>query len=117
MNNPITHTHTWTEQALESEFMASLHNADDEPRATTPLSLDSRLDAPASNPDNRLTTHELKRLMYNECRDHYHQYLAPWPYPADPADPANPATAAAAPIADARAGAAPSAGGGDVSMQ
>ena len=32
------------------------------------------------------TTRELKRMMYNECRDHYHQYLSPWPHDSDGGD-------------------------------
>ena len=43
------------EQALESEFMAALHDEEDEPRAKTALALDVRLDPPAARPNNTLT--------------------------------------------------------------
>ena len=43
------------EQALESEFMATLHDEEDEPRAMAALALDVRLDPPASGPSNQLT--------------------------------------------------------------
>jgi hypothetical protein len=44
------------EQALESEFMAALHDEEDEPRAKAALVLDVRLDPPASGPSNQLST-------------------------------------------------------------
>jgi hypothetical protein len=44
------------EQALESEFMAALHDEEDEPRAKAALVLVVRLDPPASGPSNQLST-------------------------------------------------------------
>ena len=74
------------QDALESSFMASLHDNADEPCAPGPIQFDVELEGSGAGANAQHTTRELKRMMYNECRDHYHQYLSPWPHDSDGGD-------------------------------
>ena len=74
------------QDALESSFMASLHDNADEPCAPGPIQFDVELEGSGAGANAQHTTRELKRMMYNECRDHYHQYLSPWPNDRDRGD-------------------------------